>query len=32
MEAACFVDDGLLVTTEARDIFLFRDKDFTPAK
>lgn len=28
MEAACFVPDGLLVTTEDRDIFLFRDKHF----
>lgn len=32
MEAACFVPEGLLVTTEARAIFLFRDEYFTPVK
>lgn len=28
MEAVCFVTEGLLVATEARDLFLFRDKHF----
>jgi hypothetical protein len=27
-EAACFVEEGLLVTTESRDVLLFRDADF----
>ena len=30
MEAACFVAEGLLVTTETREILLFRDEHFTP--
>jgi hypothetical protein len=30
MEAACLVDGGLLVTTENRDVLLFRDEHFTP--
>lgn len=28
MEAACFVPEGLLVTTESRDVLLFRERDF----
>jgi hypothetical protein len=28
MEAACFAENGLLVTTESRDILLFRDEHF----
>jgi hypothetical protein len=28
MEAACFVEEGLLVTTESRDVLLFRDEHF----
>jgi hypothetical protein len=31
MEAVCFVKEGLLVTTEARDVFLFKDEHFTRA-
>ena len=30
MEAACFVEGGLLVTTENREVLLFRDEHFTP--
>ncbi len=32
MEAVCFVPEGLLVTNESRDIFLFRDEHFTPVR
>jgi hypothetical protein len=30
MESACFTNEGLLVTTETRDVLLFRDEHFTP--
>ena len=30
MEAACFVERGLLVTTENREVLLFRNEHFTP--
>ena len=29
MEAVCFVPEGLLVTNEDRDVFLFRYENFT---
>ncbi|CAN5614112.1 hypothetical protein BH10PLA1_BH10PLA1_02450 [soil metagenome] len=32
MEAVCFVDEGLLATTESRTVYLFRWKDFGPRK
>jgi hypothetical protein len=32
MEAACFVPEGLLVTNEDRDVFLFRWENFTAVK
>jgi hypothetical protein len=32
MEAVCFVKEGLLATTESRDVFLFRDEFLTPVK
>jgi hypothetical protein len=32
MEAACFVPEGLLVTNEDRDVFLFRYEHFTEVK
>ena len=28
IEAVCFVPEGLLVTNEGRDVFLFRNEDF----
>ncbi len=32
MEAACFVPEGVLVATEGRDVFLFRDEHFKPVQ
>jgi hypothetical protein len=32
MEAACLVPDGVLVATERREMFLFRDEHFKPVK